>query len=87
MKALSLGLAGGVVWGLAIFVTTLISMGTAYGDAFLTMLASIYPGFAISVPGAFLGFAYGFVDAFIGLVILAWLYKAFSGCIAKCREK
>jgi len=83
MKAVSLGLAGGVVWGVMMFITTLISVGTGYAGAFLAVMASIYPGFAITVPGAFVGLAYGFVDGFIGLLVLGWLYNLFSGCCKK----
>lgn len=88
MKAVRLGLAGGILWGLSMFITTLVSVGSGYGAAFLNMMASIYPGFAISVPGAFLGLLYGFVDAFIFLLLLGWIYNGFCCCCSKkCKDK
>lgn len=83
MKAVSLGLAGGVLWGGMMFITTIVSVFTGYAGAFLAVMASCYPGFAVTVPGAFVGLAYGFVDGFIGLLILGWLYNLFSGCYSK----
>lgn len=86
MKALSLGLAGGVLWGGMMGIVTLISVFTGYAGAFLEVMASCYPGFAVTVPGIFLGAAYGFIDGFIGLLILGWLYNLFSGCYGKCKK-
>ncbi|MGM0439598.1 MAG: bacteriophage holin [Chlamydiota bacterium] len=86
LHPVKLGLAGGVLWGLAVFVVTLISVVTSsmetagYGKMFLDVLASIYPGFTISVGGSIIGLIYGFIDVFIGLALFAWLYNAFCGC-------
>lgn len=86
MRVWALGLAGGIMWGVSMLVTTLISVYTGYATLFLQVMASIYPGFDISVGGAFLGLAYGFVDAFVGLIILGWLYRLFA-CCGSCRHK
>ena len=75
MDPLRLGLAGGLIWGITVFVVTLISLTNGYANDFLMILASIYPGYNISVNGSLVGFLYGFVDAFFGLFIFAWLYN------------
>ncbi|MBT4540009.1 bacteriophage holin [Candidatus Woesearchaeota archaeon] len=75
LNAKSLGLAGGILWGVGLLILTLISVWTGYGAAFLNGVASIYPGYSIGYLGAVIGLVYGFVDAFIGLFVLAWLYN------------
>jgi len=70
-----LGVAGGILWGAVMFICTLLALFTGYSQEFLQLMASIYPGYGISFGGAFIGFIYGFIDAAIGLYILAWLYN------------
>ncbi len=74
----SLGLAGGILWGLSLFVMTLITLWNGYGADFVGMWMKLYPWMDLSVRGAFLGLAWGFADGFVGLYILAWLYNRFS---------
>lgn len=66
---------GGIVWGVALFLTTLISVYTGFAQSFLTGIASIYPGYSISLTGSVLGLIYGFLDVFIGAYIFVWVYK------------
>lgn len=70
-----LGLAGGILWGVSIFLMTLIGIHFDYGQSFFTLLKDIYPGYSVSYIGGLIGLVYGFVDWFIGLYILAWLYN------------
>jgi len=46
------GLTAGIIWSLAILVTTLISISTGYAAMFLNILVSIYPGYSISPLGS-----------------------------------
>jgi hypothetical protein len=69
------GLAAGILWGLCMLVITLISAGTGYAPEFLNIIASIYPGYSISLLGSAVGLIYGFIDGFIVLYIFAWLYN------------
>ncbi|MFQ6036459.1 MAG: bacteriophage holin [Sedimentisphaerales bacterium] len=71
----NLGLAGAIIWGLCIFITTLVSLGTGYAEEFLNVLASIYPGYKVSLLGSLIGLAYGLFDGFVDLFILAWIYN------------
>lgn len=68
-------LAGGIFWAAALFVTTLVSMYTGFAQVFLDNIASIYPGYSISLGGSVIGLIYGFLDVFIGVYIFAWIYK------------
>ena len=70
-----LGLAGGILWGAAMFICTVLSLYIGYSTEFLQLMSTVYPGYTITWAGAFIGLLYGFVDAFIGLYILAWLYN------------
>lgn len=70
-----LGLAGGIVWGVGLFLTTVISIYTGYGAQFLHVLSSVYPGFDISWIGSVLGLVYGFVEAFIFFFLTALVYN------------
>ncbi|MCB1136984.1 MAG: bacteriophage holin [Chlamydiia bacterium] len=72
------GFAAGIVWGLAIAITALVSTYTGYASLFLHMFSEIYPGFEVSLVGAGIGLVYGFVDGFIGGYVVAWLYNRFA---------
>lgn len=78
LNAKGLGLAGGVLWGLAMFIFTVISIYTGYGTMWLALMADVYPGYDITFTGSIIGLIYGFIDGFVGLFILAWLYNKFS---------
>jgi hypothetical protein len=80
IKAMSITV--GLIWGvLAMFlvgVTNLI--WSAYGRAFLEVMASIYPGYTAtpSFGQVILGTLYGLVDGAIAGAVLAWLYNRFA---------
>jgi hypothetical protein len=69
------GLTGGIIWGLVILVTTLVSVGTGFAAMFLNIIVSIYPGYTISPLGSIIGLIYGFADATIGFYIFARIYN------------
>jgi len=73
----ALGLAVGILWGICLFALTLISIWTGYARDVLNLIAQVYPGYSVTCQGSFLGLAYGFVDGFIGCVVLAWVYNLF----------
>lgn len=69
-------LAGGIIWALGMFVTTIISIYTnGYAQEFLNIMASIYPGYTISLAGSVIGAIYGFLDVFVLVYIFTWIYK------------
>ena len=76
LSPVSLGIALGSVWGISLFVTTWISYYTGYGRLFLEVLAqSIYPGYAITPIGSFVGMFYGFLDGFVSAALIGWIYN------------
>lgn len=75
LDPIRLGLAGGILTGVTIFLVTLICLVSGYGQEFLDMASSIYPGFDVTIGGSLLGFIYGFIDGFVGLFLLAWIYN------------
>lgn len=82
-----LGCALGVLWGVSVFIMGLIATYYAYGKPFVHTLSLFYLGYAPNLFGSFLGGIIGFIDAFIGGVILAWLYNAFSGHCSKKHDR
>lgn len=78
LNASKFALAAGIVWGLCMFVMTLISVQNGYGADFLHLIAGIYPGYTITGGGSVIGLIYGFLDAGIGGYIFAWLYNTLN---------
>ena len=68
-------IAGGLIWGISIFVLTILSIYTNYAAEWLTLIGTVYPGYTISWEGSIIGLVYGFIDAAIGLFLFAWLYN------------
>lgn len=87
LKPGALGLAGGILWGVALMIFTWITMNTGYAKEFLDLIAVGYPGYSISLTGSFIGLVLGFVDAFVGLYIFALLYNWLAGKHSSKKEE
>lgn len=72
------GLACGIVWSFAILVMGLINMASTWGSGWVQLMSTLYPGYASTVLGSIIGAVWGFVDAGIGGLVLAWLYNKFA---------
>ena len=70
----SFALTAGILYGIGLFLTTfwVIILGRHEG---LEIIKSIYPGYSVSILGAFIGLVYAFVDGIICGFIFAWLYN------------
>lgn len=78
LQALSFGMALGILWAAALFIMALVSSTKgAYGMGFVQSIGSVYLGYTSTFAGALIGAVWGFVDAFIGGAIFAWLYNLF----------
>ena len=75
LHAKSLGLAGGIFWGIGLFILTWLSYWFGYASMMMDLMADVYPGYEVSPMGSFIGLAWGFIDGFVGLYIFAWLYN------------
>lgn len=76
----ALALTAGVIWGGAMLVVTSANLiWPSYGQTFLDLIASIYPGFSpgSGVSSVIVGTIYGLVDGAIGGAIFGWLYNLF----------
>lgn len=75
IRPVRLGTAGGILWSLCMFVSTILAIYTGFSSEFLDLMTHIYLGYSISWAGAFIGLIYGFIDGFLGLFLLGWLYN------------
>jgi ABC-type nitrate/sulfonate/bicarbonate transport system permease component len=78
----SLALAAGILWGLALFLTGVSNLiWPGYGEVFLKMMASVYPGYhaARSIGDLIVGTLYAVIDGAIGGLLFGWLYNLFLG--------
>lgn len=77
LNAKAMGLALGILWAAGVLVATLVAMSNGYGAEFIESLGKVYLGLDLTLGGAIVGAIWGFVDAFIGGYVLAWLYNKF----------
>ena len=82
LRKRALGLSLGVVWGLAIFVWTILATMRGKGQT-LSVLGGYYLGFTVSYLGALVGLVWGFVHGFVGGVLIAWFYDLFCKALYK----
>lgn len=71
----------GLLWGGAMLLVGVgNTFGNAYGQAFLVLMASVYPGYHATgtLGDAIVGALYGLVDGGIGGTVLALLYNCLS---------
>ncbi len=71
-----------IIWGLAILMVSSANMlWPDYGNAFLSVVSSIYPGYEAmqGVVSIIVGTLYALVDAAIGGALFAWIYNALPG--------
>ena len=73
----ALGVAAGVLWAAYAFLCGIIAM-FGWGVALVDALSSLYIGYGPSIPGAFLGAVWGFIDGYIAGFVIAWLYNKLS---------
>lgn len=69
------GLALGLLWGGGVLFMGLTAIVCSWARPFVDVLSVMYRGYSASLLGSFIGTVWGFVDAFIGGVIFAWLYN------------
>lgn len=73
------GLACGILWGASLIVMGIIAMiAPDYMGNFVRAVGSKYIGYNTTAFGILIGGVWGFIDAGIGGLILAWLYNKLS---------
>lgn len=83
LHPVSLGLAAGLLMGIASALFTLIAMHSGYGHDAIKMWEMMHPGYTVSFMGVIVGFLYSFVEGFIWFFLGAHLYNYFSKCCHK----
>ncbi len=78
-----LGFALGLTWAISMLIVGLTAWLFSYGTAMVTLMGSIYIGFKPTLLGSFIGAGLGFVDGFIGGVLIAWFYNLCGCCCCK----
>ena len=74
----ALGLALGILWGACTFILGLLAIFFGWGNGLVDAMSSFYIGYKATFLGSLIGAAWGFVDAGIGGVLIAWLYNKFA---------
>lgn len=77
LRKRALGMAFGLVWGLAIMLGTWWLLIFGYKGEIISRLSQFYIGYSYSWGGAVIGLIWGFVDGFIAGVLIAWFYDLF----------
>ena len=78
----ALSMASGLLWGACMLVIAAAnSIWPSYGQAFLQLSASIYPGYhpGTGMGSVITGTVYALVDGAIGGAVFGWLYNLFAG--------
>jgi len=77
LGVISLGMAIGVTWSIAVFVLGLAAWLFGWGIEVAAVLSGLYIGFGPSFVGAITGAVWGFVDGLILGALIAWFYNRF----------
>ena len=83
LNIIALTSTAGLLWGGAMLFTVLANlMWPPYGQAFLELAASIYPGYHAgpTIGQVITGTLYGFVDGAIAGFLFGWIYNMVSKC-------
>ncbi len=82
LDAKAIALAFGILWGACLLGVGIANMiWPNYGQAFLQLCASIYPGYhpGTGMGSVVIGALYALVDGLIGGAIFGWLYNLIVG--------
>jgi hypothetical protein len=82
LDVLGVTFAFAVAWGAAVVVTAAANLvWPSYGEAFLRVVASIYPGYHVGggVGSVIVAGLYSLLDAALAGALYAWLYNLAAG--------
>ncbi len=86
LRKRAVGMALGLVWGLAIMFGTWWLLIGGYKGELISKLSQFFIGYSYSWGGAVIGFVWGFVDEFIAGVLIAWFYDLFCKIFYKSKK-
>jgi len=87
LRKRALGVAFGLVWGLAIMLGTWWLLLFGQSGEIMGRISKFYLGYSFSFVGGIVGFIWGFVDGFIGGFLIAWIYNLVNKSIKPKTEK
>ncbi|HEX9700940.1 MAG TPA: hypothetical protein VGD06_15915 [Acidobacteriota bacterium] len=90
LSPVALALTAAVLWGSAILVIGGVGLAVpGYGDAVLSLVASIYPGYEHDgrLSDLLLGSGYAFLDGLVGGLVFALLYNGIAGLLGRARRQ
>lgn len=77
----SLTITAALLWALTfLFVSIFNYLWPPYGQAFLEVVSSIYPGYKVvgGLSGIIVGLFYALIDGAIGGALFGWIYNTFA---------
>ncbi|HUX16450.1 MAG TPA: hypothetical protein VMW52_08240 [Phycisphaerae bacterium] len=75
VSACRVALAVAIVWAPALLIMAVVADHTAaYGHKLVEVIGSVYWGYGPGWGPGLIGMAWGFADAFIGTLIIVWIY-------------
>ena len=78
LNAHALGVSLGGIWALAILLVGFTAIWFGYGVEFVEFWSTLYVGYGATIGGSVIGAVWAFIDAYIGGVLVAWLYNKLS---------
>ncbi len=82
LRKRALGFSVGAVWGLAVFVMTILATMRGRGST-LAVIGGYYRGYSVTYLGSLVGLVWGFVNGFIAGILIAWFYDLFCKWLYK----
>ena len=73
----AMGLSFGILWAASIIFMGLLAIVCSWAQPFVDVISVMYLGYTASIIGCMIGALWGFIDAFVGGFLLAWLYNKF----------
>ncbi len=77
----SLTITAAVLWGgVCLMVAVLNVIWSGYGQAFLGLISSIYPGYEVTgtLSSVIVGTLYALMDGAVGGALFGWIYNIFA---------
>lgn len=76
--------AFGITGALSILFLGLMGTYCGHGLSMISVIGSLYPGFAATVYGSFVGAFWAFLDTFLFFLISGWIYCGITKMCNKC---
>jgi len=77
LSPLAMGLSIGIIWSLSFVSFCILNIYFGYGAGVISALSALYIGFDLTPVGVLIGMVWAFLDAFLGGLILAFIYNLF----------